>query len=546
MDSPERWATATDNEAVLEAARLVLGDDAGELPDADILCDWLCDLPNVAAAECSDALGVLFGDAIPSTPMRRGRSWRWIIKDERLWAYRTSPNRFETVGATLALWGERHQEEPDVPNPFGPFVSAWAQRNDLPEPEDEVPTFDDDDPREPSGDDADLQPAPSPKVPVVHRSVAVLTTKSTDDDRQAPALVKVPNVMITAALASWEESPDVDAVSVDDLPIATMEATRPVRAQRPKRVIGTQGELFRLPGTKAAESMVLQRMQWLERDGIDHRSPLPSDVYFMLSLACGMTGSADVDIDTIAAWLAGKTSTEGMRPDRLQPLRERAWAALSYSRTWFRLPSGHYTALLDVNTVNMPQGVVRLTSWDWSKAKGLGWRLTGAVANVNARSTGPQGCGTFARIVAGIEDYINASGPVGQGGIPELLVAQGKGGPGPVRFIPYPEIMARAGFVWDDSSTSAMKKLWLDTCNRFEAKGYELPKSQNGIPILNAEAQVGDTIEIVEVVKGNRRGPGGVRVRASARFIEGRIRASRKGGFTPTPLRDVFGEGKDG
>ncbi|MDE0461744.1 MAG: hypothetical protein OXH93_05030 [Caldilineaceae bacterium] len=105
--------------------------------------------------------------------------------------------------------------------------------------------------------------------------------------------------------------------------------------------------------------------------------------------------------------------------------------------------------------------------------------------------------------------------------------------------IPYPLLLARAGFYFDladKKEYDATKQLWKRLTVALEDKGYLLPR-------LSTEAEAGDTFEIVEIVKGNRNGPGGVRIRASARFIEAQSKINRRQGdrgLNAIPLPRLF------
>ena len=90
--------------------------------------------------------------------------------------------------------------------------------------------------------------------------------------------------------------------------------------------------------------------------------------------------------------------------------------------------------------------------------------------------------------------------------------------------------MARAGLVWDrtdQKERDKMRQLWRSLVERFDHGGYMLGTG----PL--AEAPAGDTIEILEVVKGDGKKHGGIHVRASARFVEA-YRKTKGGGRTAT------------
>ena len=182
-------------------------------------------------------------------------------------------------------------------------------------------------------------------------------------------LTRIPTPLTTSALATWKsvlpgEDAVVDAIIVDGEPMATMHicGRRPLKSHfsRPSRATGLQGELLTLPGTRDAESLILQRAAELDHIGVDRRNPLHADVFFMLALSCGLTHPVTVDVATVGAWLTGRFSTNGIKTSERQDLERRAWDALSWARQWIILPSGHRYALLDVGTTGFPEGVVQL------------------------------------------------------------------------------------------------------------------------------------------------------------------------------------------
>ena len=378
-------------------------------------------------------------------------------------------------------------------------------------------------------------------------------------------LTRIPNYMTTVALAEWEEvpEPELQMVTVDGVPVASATADKPEfrKQRRPKRVEGQQQPLFDLPGNKDADGLVLLLTRALERDilqelgEIDRRHPIHADVFYTLSLACAMIKPLTVDLDTYGAWLTGRYTTKGIKGAEREQLRHRAFQALDWARGWVMTKKGYPLALLDVNTVGLLQGQVELRPWGWARALGttsVGWRLTGAVANAATRAAAAtdgrggnpahsraSGYGTFGRIVAAVEDYIGASGRVSRTDSRDrLLVPDHKGGPGPVDFIGSYELMARAGLVWDrtdQKERDKMRQLWRSLVERFDHGGYMLGTG----PL--AETLAGDTIEILEVVKGDGRKHGGIRVRASARFVAAyeKTKGGGKGGngldYTPLP-----------
>ena len=246
---------------------------------------------------------------------------------------------------------------------------------------------------------------------------------------------------------------------------------------------------------------------------------------------------------TLFAWVTGRAGLAGLTPKQREAYQSRAWTALEWGRAWFWLPDlPHPFALLDVETVGLPAGWIVLKPWDWQSYRehyGGTWRLSGAIANTSAREGGAQAgrAVQLPRLIAGIEDYVSASGSPGKHDRrARLLIPESKGGPGPVVAVTYRELMARAGWAFNfDNPAEANKaaKVWSRLAERLEANGYVLA-SEGG------EAAARDTIEIVRIAAG-QPGPNPARVylRASKRFVEAVRKAgvAKGGGLEGTPLR---------
>ena len=425
-----------------------------------------------------------------------------------------------SLATILTTFEEALQKNPDLRHPLAPLIRAWRER----------PTY--------------IQP---------DKSLVLTAGKS--------RLTRIPNHLTTVALAEWEEKePQLRMVTVDGTPVASATANKPdfYRPRQPKRVLGQQ-KLFDLPGNREAESLVLLLMRSLERSmlpetgSIDRRAPIHADVFYTLSLACAMTKPLTVDLEQFGAWLTGRYTTEGIHGNERDLLRKRAFRALDWARGWVMTKKGHPLALLDVNTVGLLEGRAELRPWGWGLALGtasVGWRLTGAVANAATRAAAASdgrtgdpthsrasGFGTFGRIVAALEDHIGASGRRNDTDSRDrLLVPERTGGPGPVDFITANSLMARAGFVWnpcDKKQANKMRQLWRSMIERFDHGGYILGTG----PL--AEAPAGDTVEVLDIVKGSGHKAGGIHFRASSRFVEAyaKTKGHRTGdGLDHTPL----------
>ncbi|MCY3577058.1 MAG: hypothetical protein OXH53_07065 [bacterium] len=347
-------------------------------------------------------------------------------------------------------------------------------------------------------------------------------------------LARIANGAKTTALAEWQQLPDAAVVEVDGQPVSTPLHYAPRRARRKRREAGT---LMPLPGTAQAGDVRLALLQDLEQHaGIDRRNPLSGDTLYVLTLGMALTGPVTLHVDQLGAMMAGQFAPAGAQPSQRERWRERAWAAVRWASSWRKLPSGHWRQLLGITTADLTEGYVRIYPFRWDQ-HGKGYRLTGVLTNQAVRQ---DKSGSLGRLIAGIEDYIAAAPAPAHDRRSRLLIPDKKGGPGPTsELIPYPVILARAGFYFDlidRRSRNTTAELWRRISGAVAERGYVLPR-------LSAEAEAGDTVEVVEIVKGNRSGIGGIRVRASARLIEAQSLVSRNKvarGLTSTPLARLF------
>ena len=275
-------------------------------------------------------------------------------------------------------------------------------------------------------------------------------------------------------------------------------------------------------------------------------TPCTPTFFFMLALSCGLTHPVTVDVATVGAWLTGRYSTNGIKTSERQDLERRAWDTLSWARQWIILPSGHRYALLDVGTIGFPEGVVQLVPFGWAAAKGpnprgVHWRLTGAISHAHIRAAGDEQHrgDSLARFIAAAEDFLSASGSGGGSDRrARLLIPEKPGGPGPTTSVPYLDLLARGGWVWDGTDhkqANNLRNIWQRIAAALDDRGYRTPMSGSG------ETHAGDTVEVVDIVPGKGRRPGRVVFRASARFVEAQAKVSSPGrrrddGLEHTPL----------
>ena len=341
-------------------------------------------------------------------------------------------------------------------------------------------------------------------------------------------LARTPNHMKTAALAQWGTIPDAHIIEVDGEPVSS-----PYH-YRPKRPLNSDPNslALKIPGTRAAMDLRLALLRDIEQHAhIDRRSPLPNDTLYFMTLSAALIHPLIIHVDDVGAMMASHFSASGATPKKKKSWRDRAWSAIAWSSMDIKLPSGHWMPIVRVDRGgDLPEGMIRIWPYEWPKGTTKGFRLTGALTGQITRYDRR---GSFPRLIAGIEDYIGSSNHLRQPVRP--------GGPGqPSEVITYPALLARAGFhfdLTDKKDYNATASLWSRLQNKIEENGYRLSS-------LRTEAEAGDTVEIVDIVKGQPKsgGMGGLIVRASARYIEAheRFKRKRSKALDAVPLSTLF------
>ena len=185
-------------------------------------------------------------------------------------------------------------------------------------------------------------------------------------------------------------------------------------------------------------------------------------------------------------------------------------------------PGGGYR-WADLATVEVPavRPVDRVTIGPptWARPLAGKWTLTAEASAASiARAVSGQH-GLAGRIVTGIE-YRLAAGFTGRPGTvaPDLRPAAGarKASAGPVVELDWRTCLRLSGNWWDEADPAADNAARV----RFNRAVETLRKRGYFVASLRAEAPAGDSVEIVDRIKPARGRPGGLMMRASARFVE--------------------------
>ena len=392
------------------------------------------------------------------------------------------------VVGLAAVHGEWLRAEPCPRHPLAPLVDAWQRR-----------------------------------PPDLAGATVSATRDGTNMTRRVQAVSAVRRV-------GWTLDAEVAGAIVDGEPMAAAlpdpSDVFPVRVRRPRRRF-RPGEQRTLPLPPAPRLQPDLRLLALHDVSADPESNpvLSGDVLALLTLA-HVADRPLILTERDGAALLARDRQGGPRPVQRQHDVPRFWHAAAALRGLLLFDpagTGRWVPLAHVDVPSVrPVDRVTIGPPEWAQGAGRGkWTLTaeGSAAALARVTAGKQGLA--GRVVTGLE-YRLAAGWSGRPNTvaPDLRPASArrKGGPGAPVFVPWREVLRFAGDWWDETDPSADKAALLrfnralDTLRR---RGYFAP-----YPGARGEAPAGDSVEIIERVRGARNRPGGLWVRASARFVE--------------------------
>ena len=342
---------------------------------------------------------------------------------------------------------------------------------------------------------------------------------------------------------------EIVAVEVDGEPVATPTAPDLDERRRDRFRIPAPGRprtLWPLPakiGDTPTKDLVLLYLSGIRLSGDERRDGLlRADAYWFGCLTFALPGSVRLTIAHAAALLTGEPRT-GPPPDSV---RRRVFAALRLLRSALVIVNprtGEPRTLANVDFG--PGDRIALGPPAWWLARGdgdRGYRLTGALyrgrtgAGGRGRESAPgrlEDWGKTAMFLSGAEAALACSRRAGAGSRPEtpiaLRPASGAGtGPGPTEFLPWREVLRLAGehVPADLPASGSLERRYNRRLAALADAGYLVP----GGPDSLRAAPAGDAIEIVERVsgRGSKTRKTGIRIRASARFTEAKLRSERR------------------
>ena len=495
------------------------------IPTESDLAAWLPEFPEAAHLEAGERLAKLYG-------LSDGGRCRWKLARTimgRMWRYNGQTGKPEEIpnptgipvgtqsvtlnagerpgpdglgGGSMGTLEEVHkvwlaQPEKHRPkHPLAPLVQAWQRR-----------------PHTPSQSTVTA-------VQGMTRRAAIVS-----DTRRVP----------------WTDNYDLDAAIVDGEPIMAglpdLIELFPEPRRRKRRLFKPgEGLLLKVDGVKALP----RDLRLVALEGLP--PILAGDVLTLATLAHTLNYPMRIDERDGAALLARTRDGEYRFPQKSDI--KRFWqAAADLRATLIYDPhgSGRWAELAKVEGLPNKRGVF-MGRPEWMNYRSGGERYTltaeggrAGMARVMAGESGAAG-----RLITGIE-YRLAARFDGKPGIAPDLRPGTKGGAGLPVFLPWRDAMALMGESWDRTDPKADHA----ARNRWQRMVGSLLKTGYKIATFRGEAEAGDSVEIVEVVRGSRARPAGLRVRASARFVEAaRLAGLSDGrGFETVRLTDWLPEG---
>ena len=352
----------------------------------------------------------------------------------------------------------------------------------------------------------------------------------------AAGMTRRPELVSTLRRTTWADHYSLETVPVDGEPMTARMPDLVELFPEPKR------RLRRL--YKPVESRLPLRVDGVRELPRDLRlvaleglpGVLAGDVLALACLAHGIDRPMLIDERNGAALLA-RTRDGGFRSPKATDIK-RFWQAAADLRAALMYDphgSGRWADLAKVEPVPNRRGIVIGRPTWMGFLKGNRWTLTAEGGRAGkARIVAGEG-GAAGRLITGIE-YRLAARWDGRPGIAPDLRPESKGGPGHPVFIPWRDAMNLMGDVWnraDGAADYAARFRWRRMVQSLLKAGYRIHN-------LRGEAKAGDSVEVLEVVKGGRSRPAGLRVRASARFVEAaRLSTLKDGrGFETVRLTD--------
>ena len=306
-----------------------------------------------------------------------------------------------------------------------------------------------------------------------------------------------------------------------------LELTAEPKNVRRYRLPQNQTELF--PGPRkldgrATGGLILSSAEKL--DIANERETLRGDYAFLASLCYALSGRVELTEDAGAVLVGGKNTEANRKRFNKTTAALRGSIIIIDPKTYKWLPIAHVSPDLDGRVIVGPP------RWWLKGGQAQAMRFSGGLLRQRALIVdGQPGRGTTAgyfgvlqRTIAGLENALTwgATAGKGKGGrLPLNVVPERKGGPGPEIFVPWRTVLEVSGepVAPDTPMRSNEGERYRHRLERLEEAGYFVPDGGGTAP-------AGDTVEIVRIVR-RRRIPGGIVIRASARYCEAYVKGRK-------------------
>ena len=331
------------------------------------------------------------------------------------------------------------------------------------------------------------------------------------------------------------DSFDLDATLVDGEPLAARipdfsDVFPPPKPRRRRKFKPNEKLPLKFPGIGNPYKYGDLRLLALAQVAAEENSIiLAGDVLTLLTLAHAIDRDLKLH-ERQGAALLSRTRDGGFRRPLPADIK-RFWRAaqeLAYLHVTEPWPGGfRWANLASVQGDPRTRSVtIAPPAWlrSWQRKDGR-WTLTAEGGNAAKSRIVAGKSGAGGRLITGIE-YRLAARYDGRPGVAPDLRPDWKGGPGPMMFVPWRTAMHYMGDAWnqtDYKADQAALMRWRRMIEKVLEAGYQIPS-------LHGQAPAGDSVEVVAIVRASKSQTAGLKVRASARFVEAARLANLKDG----------------
>ena len=394
----------------------------------------------------------------------------------------------ERIEAIHQTWLEVRRFVPDMPHPLAAIVRAWLTEQK-------------------------------------HRTIKTATVDHVQD------LTTIPYAVSEVNRRKWETVGSVDAIEVDGEPIITQMRQLPgavhantkggLKVYKPK---GTQGEFLPMQPQRDKMEIPIPLVAYQEF-GESLNKPIAPDVAQLLTIAYAVNEPLMLTIEEGASLLAH--SEEGSARKIQTTDKQRfinAFACIYGGLPVWIERRGIQDFFPLTSCDRLPDDRFSIAAASWAKNRKDGrWTLTAGFGRAGKnRLKGDAHTNNIWRVVGGVEHWLARERFVSKGTFKRtsqaLIPTSGTKGHGNWYTLRWQKLMMIAGDVWDGKDKDANNRAY----KRFQKIRDTLKQHGYEVKSLNRPAEAGDTVEFLF----ERRAQ--IKVRATARFVEGARKANRQ------------------